>query len=1292
MTPVKNEYLKQLNPARMDAVSRSECLPDTRQNILKFIIDWLTTPYQGQNVFWLYGLAGSGKSTISTTIAEYFRELGRLGAFMFFDRNNATTNNPSAVIRTLAYKLAYSNPSIKAEVCSQIEVDPGIVEAPMHVQVTKLLLEPLSKLAILHTQGPVIIIIDALDECGDPMSRKDLLSLLARNLAKFPHFFRFLVTSRREFDIEGALSHRPNVVSKELDITDQSNVADISNYLRYHMAAIAENGMFSLAFDWPGEEYIQSLVQSSSGLFIWASTAVKFIADGHHPEQRLRVLLHSQSRVDAETALDTLYGIALNAAGKWDDDAVVEDFRAVLGTIVVGKIPLADTALDRILGLSKHRSSTFILSRLRCLLHWSPGQPARTLHPSFADYLSNAHRCGNQPWFIDLPTHHRRLALTCFQQMQAGLKFNICRLETSYALNRDVLDLPARVDNFIPSHLSYACRFWADHLRGTGFELGVSTHLEKFLYLRFLYWLETLSLIEEMHVASPALQSSAEWATVSLCIYRWSWILVTFDIQGHAETVATFAMDAIAFVSTFRIAISRSAPHIYLSALPFSPIKSLVASQFCSQFPQGLSIEIGRMTHWPEVLHVLEGHTSGVLSVAMSPDGRQIASSSRDRTIRVWDMDTGGALIGTFEGHTDVIWSVAFSPDGKHIASGSSDQTIRVWLVETGEIVSEPFKGHSAIRSVAFSPDGKKIVSGSDNSSIQVWNVESSENISTPFKGHTGLVNAVAFTPDGTRIVSGSADMTIRIWNVERGEVASGPFKGHMAPISSLAVSFDGRWIVSGSSDRTVRVWNAETGKVVSRPFEGHTGPVTCVAFSHDGRQIVSSSTDLSVRVWNTETGKVISGPFEGHTSEIQSVAFSPRGEHIVSCSEDHTIRVWRARTGEVLLGSTDGHTMMIWSIALSADGKRVVSGSGDRTIRVWDADTGATVAGPFGGHTGQVMSVAFSPDGTLVASGSEDTTIRVWNAKTGEAVLGPLDQHTDWVRSVVFSPDGKLLASGSSDRTVRVWNTETNHMISGPYTGHTHEVWSVAFSPGSDLIVSGSADATIRIWNANTGEVVSGPFQNNTSTVRSVAFSPNGRHIVSGSRDASILVWNAETGEVEMALRPIDKSTSRARSVAFSPDGTLITSGFNDMTVRVLNAETGRAVIEPLHGHTDEVMSTIFSPDGKRIVSCSMDQTIRVWASDFDNGVASSRNSPIHDFRQEMHGAASAGFYHTSRMVDGWLLGRQSELLFWVPPANRVGLWRANNTAVMGRQTTKLNFRQFVHGTSWIKCRETLD
>src|ERR1700691_2812103 len=168
------ENLKRLNPVQMNASSRPECLPDTRQDLLKSIADWLTTPSQDQNIFWLYGLAGSGKSTIATTIAEYFRELGRLGAFMFFDRKNPSSTEPAAVVPTLCYKLALFDPAIGAAVCAKMERDPSIAEASLRVQFTKLLREPLGSLAALHAKGPVIIVLDAFDECGDSSSRKNL--------------------------------------------------------------------------------------------------------------------------------------------------------------------------------------------------------------------------------------------------------------------------------------------------------------------------------------------------------------------------------------------------------------------------------------------------------------------------------------------------------------------------------------------------------------------------------------------------------------------------------------------------------------------------------------------------------------------------------------------------------------------------------------------------------------------------------------------------------------------------------------------------------------------------------------------------------------------------------------------------------------------------------------------------------------------------------------------------------------------------------------------------------------
>ena len=511
---VKIENLKRLNPVQMNASSRSECLPDTRQDLLKSIVDWLTTPSPDQNILWLHGLAGSGKSTIATTIAEYFRELGRLGAFMFFDRSNPLSSEPATVVPTLCYKLASFDPTIRAAVCAQIEHDPSIAEASLRVQFTKLLREPLGSQAVLHNKGPVVIVLDAFDECGDSSSRKNLLALLARDFVKFPAAFRFVITSRREPDIEAAFSRSSNIVTRELDIGNNANVSDISLYLHRHLSSFREDPIFQLASDWPGEEKIRALTQSSAGLFIWASTAIKFIAEGPHPDPQLNVLLNPHPR-EAESALDALYSTALCASGNWDRHGVAADFCAVLGVIVTAREPLSDITIDHVLGFDGPRSSTFILSRLHCLLQWTQGQAARPLHASFADYLTDPNRCGGQPWFIDVSVHHELLARGCFQIMKAELKFNICHLKTSYVFNDNVPDLNARIQDHIPVYLSYACRFWADHLQETKCTPTALSDVDDLLCHQLLFWLEVLSLIKGVHTASPALLSTTDWALVS---------------------------------------------------------------------------------------------------------------------------------------------------------------------------------------------------------------------------------------------------------------------------------------------------------------------------------------------------------------------------------------------------------------------------------------------------------------------------------------------------------------------------------------------------------------------------------------------------------------------------------------------------------------------------------------------------------------------------------------------------------------------------------------------------------
>ncbi|MEH2429799.1 MAG: serine/threonine-protein kinase [Nostoc sp.] len=293
--------------------------------------------------------------------------------------------------------------------------------------------------------------------------------------------------------------------------------------------------------------------------------------------------------------------------------------------------------------------------------------------------------------------------------------------------------------------------------------------------------------------------------------------------------------------------------------------------------------------------NTLQGHENSVLSVAISPDGKTIASSG-DRTIKLWNLATG-KLIASLNGHFQQVNVVVISPDGKLLVSASDDNTIKIWNLATRKQI-RTLIGHSdSVHALAISADSETLVSASDDNTIKIWNLATGEQIRT-LAGHTFWVRSVAISPNGVILASGSFDKTIKIWNLAKGYPIR-TLEGNSQTVTTVAISPNGKTLATASRDvydglrlRTIKLWNLATGREI-RTLAGHKNTVTSVAFSADGKIVASGSRDRTIKLWNTATGEEIL-TLAGHTNTVTSVTFTPDGKTLVSGSEDNTIKIWR--------------------------------------------------------------------------------------------------------------------------------------------------------------------------------------------------------------------------------------------------------------------------------------------------------------------------------------------------------------------------------------------------------------
>ena len=281
-------------------------------------------------------------------------------------------------------------------------------------------------------------------------------------------------------------------------------------------------------------------------------------------------------------------------------------------------------------------------------------------------------------------------------------------------------------------------------------------------------------------------------------------------------------------------------------------------------------------------------HSNYVWSISWSPDGKQIATASFDKTIRIWDASTGD-VIRSLIGHTRPVRGIAYSPDGSKIATCSEDRTVKIWESSTGLCLLNISAHDSGVFCVIWSPNGTWVASagGHDSHStelgdkkIKIWDVTTGENIKT-LVGHTDGVYSLSWTFDGKRLASSSNDRAIKIWDVKTGGLLN-TLTGHLSPIRSVMWSPNGTLLLSGGADSTVRIWDAQTGKNVKILLDSN--PIRSICWSPDGKYIASSGRYNSLKIWDFSSGQELKN-FSESIDGVCKSRWSPDGNKIAVCS-----------------------------------------------------------------------------------------------------------------------------------------------------------------------------------------------------------------------------------------------------------------------------------------------------------------------------------------------------------------------------------------------------------------------
>ncbi|KAF8761810.1 Encoded by [Rhizoctonia solani] len=659
------------------------------------------------------------------------------------------------------------------------------------------------------------------------------------------------------------------------------------------------------------DDDLRRLIERSGVLFIYAATLVRYIQpDNYHgdPYERLQTVLGlNQDAGQENLSIDVLYRMVLRSAlNEKLQGSERKAIRAVLQTVLFAQEPIGVGTVGILADIDNPRRIEYALSSLRSVVYYSEStRLVSALHASFPDFMFDQARSGE--YFCDAIEHDEK-----------------------------VEDLGDRIKANISPTLAYACRYWANHLQVLTKVDDISATFGDFLSRRLLFWMEVMSLRRELSISVMALLMAKKWLIVRGVISS-AGFHSPFGPLVHSHYFPTSIGDpdrgCCQLYDGLRLDAGASINTTHLHLIT----SSLSSIEYCIQELPGSDARIlelkGSMMDRRETASVATWNIGLTLAVAYSSDGSRVVVGFVGDAVGIYNAYDGEVIVGPLIGHTDAVKSVSFSPDGRFIASGSKDKTIRLCDAFNGTLIGNPMEHAEAVNSISFSPDNLRIVSGCDDNKIWVWSVADGTLLLGLLEGHSEPVNSVTFSPEGTLIASGSSDRTVRLWRSKDGSSVTHPLQGGTQKL--VCAMF------------TPTTLNFVNIKKISSAVVSPDGALIVVS-THDDLQVRRINDGSLVAVRSVREGPVSYTPLVKVQENIKSLSFSVDGTHVVLGSDEAT-QIWNLSDGtckpnsdvEIQLASQssrDSSLDTIYTAHTSENGLQKIVNTAD----------GSVVAGPF--------------------------------------------------------------------------------------------------------------------------------------------------------------------------------------------------------------------------------------------------------------------------------------------------------------------------------------------------------